>query len=217
MSKKKVVAFDCDGTILDTYNLIQQTFRITFKELFPDLNLTDEEYISFFGPGLHDTFSRYAKSEEDVNYCIERYRYHNIRIMKDYIKCFDGVEDLLKYLKDHNYQIVIVSNKVSNVILYGLELCCLEQYFEHIIGYEMIIPKPDPDGIYQAMKLYDAHTLVFVGDTTIDMKTGVNANVPTIGVTWCKSTKEELYASGATYVIDQPDELIKLLEKENLV
>ena len=60
------------------------------------------------------------------------------------------------------------------------------------------------------------NTLVFVGDTTIDMKTGVNANVPTIGVTWCKSTKEELYASGATYVIDKPDELIKLLEKENL-
>lgn len=216
MSKKKVVAFDCDGTILDTYNLIQQTFRITFNELFPDLNLSNEEYASFFGPGLHDTFSRYAKSEDEVNYCIERYRYHNIRIMKDYIKDFEGIDDLLKYLQDNNYHIVIVSNKVSNVILYGLELCHLEKYFEHIIGYEMIIPKPDPDGIYQAMKLYDVETLVFVGDTTIDMKTGVNASVPTIGVTWCKSTKEELYSSGATYVIDKPDELIKILEEEHL-
>lgn len=216
MGKNKVVAFDCDGTILNTYNLIQQTFKITFKELFPNYEVSKEELESFFGPGLHETFSKYAKTLEEVNHCVDRYRYHNHRIMKDYIECFDGIEEMLIYLKEHGYRVMIVSNKVSSAIQYGLELCHVEEYIENIIGYEMIIPKPDPDGIYQAMKLYDVDNLLFVGDTSIDMKTGVNANVPTVGVTWCKSSKEELFASGATYVIDHPSELIKIIEEENI-
>lgn len=216
MSQNKVVAFDCDGTILNTYNLIQQTFKIVFAELFPDYNVSKEELESFFGPGLHETFGKYAKTDEEIDYCVQRYRYHNHRIMKDYIECFDGVEEMLKYLKEHDYRIIIVSNKVSSAILYGLELCHVEHYIENIIGYEMIIPKPDPDGIYQAMKLYDVSNLLFVGDTNIDMKTGVNASVPTVGVTWCKSSKEELLSSGATYVIDHPSELIKIIEEENI-
>lgn len=216
MNKSKVVAFDCDGTILNTYNLIQQTFKITLKELFPNYNATEEELASYFGPGLHETFSKFSQNIEEINYYIERYRYHNHRIMKDYIECFDGINDMLIYLKEHGYKIIIVSNKISSAVKYGLELCNVDQYFENIIGYEMIKPKPDPDGIYQAMELYDVDNLLFIGDTSIDMKTGVNANVPTVGVTWCKTSKEELFASGATYVIDHPSELIKIIEEENI-
>lgn len=214
--KNKVIAFDCDGTLVNTYKLIQQTFRIAFKELFPNIYVTDEEFESFFGPGLHETFSKYAKTKEEVNYCIERYRYHNHLIMKDYIECFDGIVELLDYLKEHGYNIMIVSNKITSAVKYGLELCNIDKYIEAIIGYEMIIPKPDPDGIYQAMKMYNVDNLLFIGDTSIDMKTGVNANVPTVGVTWCRSKKEELYLAGADFVIDHPLELINILENENI-
>lgn len=213
---KKVVAFDCDGTLINTYNLIQETFKITFKELFPEYPLTSEELESFFGPGLHDTFSKFVKTEEEINYCIDRYRYHNHKIMAKYIESFDGIEELLEYLVKNNYNVAIVSNKISSAVRYGLELCKIDKYIEHIIGYEMIIPKPNPDGIYQAMKLYDVDNLVFVGDTPIDMETGVNASVPTVGVTWCKSTIDQLKNAGATFVINHPSELIKLLEEKNL-
>lgn len=216
MLNRKVIAFDCDGTLLNTYPLIMKTFKIAFDELFPNIEVSEEEFESFFGPGLKDTFGKYVKTDEEIEYCIQRYRYHNHRIMAEYILCFDGIEEMLQDLKERGYNIMIVSNKISSAVKYGLELCHIDQYIEHIIGYEMIIPKPDPDGIYQAMKLYDVDKLLFVGDTSIDMKTGVNANVPTIGVTWCKSTKEQLYASGATFVIDHPSELIDIIEKENI-
>lgn len=216
MQKNKVIAFDCDGTLLNTYNLIQETFKIIFKELFPDYNVTQEELESFFGPGLGETFGKYVNTKEEVDYCISRYRYLNQKIMDKYIECFDGIEDMLIYLKENGYRVMIVSNKVSHAVMQGLVLCHVDQYIEKIIGYEMITPKPDPDGIYQAMKMYDVDTLLFVGDTSIDMKTGVNASVPTVGVTWCKSTKEQLYQAGATYVIDKPSELIEILEKENI-
>lgn len=214
MQKNKVVAFDCDGTLLNTFNLIIETVKITLKELFPDYKPTKEEIESFFGPGLIESFSKYVKTKEEVDYCISRYRYHNQKIMSEYITCFDGIEEMLKYLKEHGYKVLIVSNKVSSAVKQGLVLCNVDKYIESIIGYEMIIPKPDPDGIYQAMKQYDVDKLLYVGDTTIDMQTGVNANVPTVGVTWCKSSKEQLYSAGATYVIDKPSELIDILENE---
>lgn len=217
MQKNRVIAFDCDGTLLNTYNLIQQTFKITFNELFPDYQLSQQELESFFGPGLHETFGHYVNTKEEVNYCIERYRYHNHRIMADYIEVFDGITQMLQELKNKGYNIMIVSNKVSKAIQYGLELCQIEHYIEHIIGYEMITPKPDPDGIYKAKALYNVDNLVFVGDTHIDMETGKNANVPTIGVTWCKSTKDVLLKSGANFVIDHPKELIKVIEENHLL
>lgn len=214
--KNKVIAFDCDGTLVNTYNLIQKTFRITFKELFPDVLVTDQEFESFFGPSLKETFAKYVDTEEKINYCIERYRYHNQKIMAEMIEIFDGIKEMLETLKEEGYKLMIVSNKVGSAVKRSIELCDIDKYIETIIGYEMIIPKPDPDGIYQAMKMYDVENLVFVGDTSIDMETGVNANVPTIGVTWCKSSKEELKNAGATFVIDKPSELIDIIHNNNL-
>lgn len=214
--KNKVIAFDCDGTLVNTYNLIQKTFRITFKELFPDVFITDQKYESFFGPSLKETFAQYVDTEEKINYCIERYRYHNQKIMAEMIEIFDGIEEMLKTLKEEGYRIMIVSNKASQAVKRSVELCNIDKYIEAIIGYEMIIPKPNPDGIYQAMKLYEVDNLLYVGDTTIDMITGLNANVPTIGVTWCKSSKEELLNSGATYVISHPSQLIDIVHSLNI-
>ena len=137
--------------------------------------------------------------------------------MAKYIEAFDGIVEMLEELKQKGYNIMIVSNKVSSAVKYGLELCNVNHYIEHIIGYEMITPKPDPDGIIKAKALYGVDTLVFVGDTHIDMETGKNAKVPTIGVTWCKSTKEVLFQTGADFVIDHPSELIEVIENNNLL
>ena len=212
MLKNKVIAFDCDGTLLDTFKLIEQTVILTFKEKLPEYNISLQEVHAFFGPFLNDSFAKYVSTQEKVDECVETYRQINNKLMPEYISCYDGIKELLEYLKQNGYQIAIVSNKVSPAILYGLELCHIETYIDLIIGAEMIIPKPDPDGINQVRKHFNVQDLIYVGDVKTDIQTGQNAGVPTVGVTWCKTTKEELQLAGATYVIDHPLELIKILE-----
>ena len=43
--------------------------------------------------------------------------------MGKYIKAFPGILDLLKDLKMRNYKIAIVSNKVSDAVKKGLDIC----------------------------------------------------------------------------------------------
>ena len=72
--------------------------------------------------------------------------------------------------------------------------------------------KPDPSGIFLAMNKFNIKDAYMIGDTTTDIQTGLNANIPTIGVTWCVTTKEELLKAKATYVVDHPTQIINILE-----
>ncbi len=53
---------------------------------------------------------------------------------------------------------------------------------------------------------------VFVGDTSIDMKTGRNAGMRTVGVTWGFREADELLEAGAEHIIEEPLQLLEILE-----
>ena len=59
-----VLLFDLDGTVLNTDELIFQSFRYTFKKLLPDYTLSEEELLSFLGPPLRDSFARYLSGDQ---------------------------------------------------------------------------------------------------------------------------------------------------------
>ena len=42
--KNKYIIFDCDGTLLNTYPLIMESFKRTFKNYLPDYLLTEDDY-----------------------------------------------------------------------------------------------------------------------------------------------------------------------------
>ena len=88
-----------------------------------------------------------------------------------------------------------------------------------VIGAEKLSsPKPDPDGIMQVIDSYRLDKVLFVGDTNFDIECGNNAklihpNLKTVGVTWCKTTKEQFEELGADYIIDYPSQLLEVLDK----
>lgn len=98
-NKEYAIIFDCDGTVLDTYQLIIETVYQTFARMLPNYTLTYEEADAFFGPLLADTFSKYAKDKKQLNELIECYRVISNNLMEKYIKSFPGILDLLKDLK----------------------------------------------------------------------------------------------------------------------
>ena len=145
--KNKYIVFDCDGTLVNTYPLIMETFRRTFNDLLPNYQYTKEELNSFFGPSLRKTFSKYFK-EDEVDNVIKYYKSINKELMKDYIYVFEGIVELLNYLKSHDYPISILSNKGYEMLMYGFDLVGLTNYFDIIIGYEQMPEhKPSPAGI----------------------------------------------------------------------
>lgn len=215
-NKNKVIIFDCDGTLVDTFALIEQTVLLTFQKMLPHYPLSLDEAHQFFGPFLNDSFQKYAKNEEEVDRLVACYREMNEELMEKYISSYEGISDLLQQLKKKGYKLAVVSNKVSDAVLKSLQLCGIDMYFDFIVGAEQLKKaKPNPDGIYQVLDYFQTADALMVGDTIIDIQTGQNAHIPTVGVTWCQTTKPTFREEGATYVVDCPKDIIQIVEGMN--
>ncbi len=209
----KLILFDCDGTVLDTFKLIEKVVFKTFEILYPDYQMTLEEAHSFFGPYIVDTLKNYVNTEDELNKALEVYQQCYDELSLEWTTVYDGMIELLEYLKSKDYKIAIVSNKDSKVVLEGLVGCKINQYFDIIVGADLMkYAKPDPCGIYMAMEKFNTKEAYMIGDTTTDIQTGLNAKIPTIGVTWCVTTKEELLKAKADHVVDHPSQIISILE-----
>jgi phosphoglycolate phosphatase len=77
--------------------------------------------------------------------------------------------------------------------------------------------KPAPDMIYIALKEMNLSKdeVIFIGDSDVDMMTATNANIKSIGVTWGYRSKEVLIKHKADYIIDQPKDIIKIINEVN--
>lgn len=213
-SKNKVLVFDCDGTVLDTYELIEHIVLETFKEVNPTYPITLDEAHSFFGPYINDTFTKYAKDEEELNLYIDTYGKYAEKLTAKYIKAYPGIKEALASLKGQGYIICIASNKISKEVYRGLKICGLEKYIDEVIGAELMKEaKPSPDCINQLKKKFKVKKVMMIGDTETDILTGKNASAFTCGVTWCVSTKEDFVKWNADEIVSDPKELIKLGEK----
>ena len=213
-SKNKVLVFDCDGTVLDTYELIEHIVLETFKEVNPTYPITLDEAHSFFGPYINDTFTKYAKDEEELNLYIDTYGKYAEKLTAKYIKAYPGIKEALASLKGQGYIICIASNKISKEVYRGLKICGLEKYIDEVIGAELMKEaKPSPDCINQLKKKFKVKKVMIIGDTETDILTGKNASAFTCGVTWCVSTKEDFVKWNADEIVSDPKELIKLGEK----
>ena len=213
-SKNKVLVFDCDGTVLDTYELIEHIVLETFKEVNPTYPITLDEAHSFFGPYINDTFTKYAKDEEELNLYIDTYGKYAEKLTAKYIKAYPGIKEALASLKGQGYIICIASNKISKEVYRGLKICGLEKYIDEVVGAELMKEaKPSPDCINQLKKKFKVKKVMMIGDTETDILTGKNASAFTCGVTWCVSTKEDFVKWNADEIVSDPKELIKLGEK----
>ena len=57
----------------------------------------------------------------------------------------------------------------------------------------------------------DPSNVVFVGDTNVDILTGVAAGMTTIGVLWGFREEEELRDAGANHIVNNPNEILQVI------
>ena len=108
---KKAILFDLDGTLLNTDLLIKKSFIHTFKKYNPDYTLSEEELLSFLGPSLKNTFSRYVENNQ-VDELIQYYRDYNHKHHEDFVTIYPNVKEMLEYLKKTRFLTWGCDNKI---------------------------------------------------------------------------------------------------------
>ena len=77
--------------------------------------------------------------------------------------------------------------------------------------------KPDPQIVGEAMAAIEGITkeeVVYCGDSDVDMMTGMNAGVRTIGVTWGFRTREEIASYSPWKIVDKAEEITEAILSE---
>lgn len=206
------IIFDLDGTILYTDELIRRTFIKVFEKYQPGYTLSEEELLSFLGPSLQETFSKYFP-DEMFEELLSYYHSYNHSHHEDFVYVYPTVVDTLEDLKNKGYLMAIVTTKLKIAANVGLDIFNLQKYFDVVIGLDDVKrTKPDPEGILTAMNLLGVDKAVYVGDNLTDIQAGKNAGVKTIGVKWSPKGYEHLLALNPDLMIDEMQEIIPYIE-----
>ena len=217
--KKPVVIFDLDGTLVDTKGLIFASFQHTFEKYLPQHTLTQEELQSFLGPTLKESFSKYFeenKIEEILAY--HREWEFDPKNHERYVKEIPHVRETLQYIKENDYDVAIVSNKLQSIIRMNLAQFHLEQYIEVIIGSEDVEAcKPNPMGILKACELlHRTHDdIVYVGDMPSDIKTCKHMGAFSIAYIMEKNKANEMMKEKPCMYITDMMQLISILKEDH--
>lgn len=205
----KLVIFDLDGTLLDTLEDIADSCNHALNECgFPSRTL--DEYRRFVGRGIMNLFrSALPEGHKDED-TVLRVRdafvpYYNIH-KDDKTRPYPGTEELLDALTENGIMLAVASNKYQEATEELVRKHFSRYDFPCILGQREGKPiKPDSGIILEAMERCGAEPdeVVYCGDSDVDMQTGINAGVKTIGVTWGFRTREELAAYHPMLIADE--------------
>jgi len=204
--------FDFDGTLLDTNELIIQTFLSVLGKRYPG-RFTKEDVLHFIGPSLKQTFD--SIDETLTEELIKEYRAWNIEMHDQMAVEFDGVADTLRILKARGIKMAIVSTKRQDIIQRGLKLMGIEDIFEVVIALDDVVnPKPDPEPIVLALNRLNAskEEALMIGDNSHDIEGGHNAGVRTAGVAWTAKGEAYLATFNPTYMLQHITDLLEIVD-----
>jgi phosphoglycolate phosphatase len=220
--KKKAALFDLDGTVADTLESIAYSANLTLEAL----GLTKrpiEEYNYYAGDGADALVMRVLKaacgSDEKAEALFSDAKAKYKEVFEKYcmyhVKPFDEVIEMLDGLKVQGIKIGVLSNKPHDRAVVVVSELFGEEYFDLVCGQKEGIPrKPDPSGARIMLKEFgvEPEECLYVGDTNVDMQTGKNTGMFTVGVLWGFRDREELENNKADAIITHPLELLDYVD-----
>lgn len=216
--KKPIILFDFDGTLLDTEPVVQHGIKEVIKNHDPSIEITDDMANSFVGPPLTETFGRFFK-EDMIQDLIDEYRTLSNAMHKTHVKPIANALEVLEALKAQGYTLGVVSSKIKKTIYFGMDMFDMRKYFDVVLGVDDVKDhKPSPEGIFKACELLGVShdSVIYVGDTAIDVATGTNAGVYTVALMSNPTRNAELKKANPNQLITDLNELLVILEKEDV-
>ena len=201
--------FDLDGTLIDSIELIMESFRHTMRTHLGRVP-ADERWRAGFGRPLQAQLARFAERETDVEAMAATYRVHNREHHDRLVRPYAGIREALDTLRHQDATLAIVTSKTRDLAWRGLRHCGLDEFFEVLIGVDDVTEfKPHPAPVLAALDRVDADPVstVFIGDSPHDVESGYAAGVRTAAVRWGPFAAESFAAKAPHYWLEQPADI----------
>jgi phosphoglycolate phosphatase len=218
-----VVAFDLDGTLVDSVADIAAALNIALRER-GRAPVGVDEVRRLVGHGARNLCARAwaasapergpvtdpaAVADDVVDELLGAFRAHYARDLATLTRPFDGIPAALDALRAAGVVVVVTTNK-PGVLARPLVEALLPGRCAAVIGPDDVGGrlKPDPAMVRAAAVAGGSDVVCFVGDSAVDIDTARAAGVPVVGVAW-GLRPDEVRDPGrpVDVVVDHPDEL----------
>ncbi|ATF90734.1 Phosphoglycolate phosphatase [Cedecea neteri] len=216
--KIRGVAFDLDGTLIDTALGLSQAVDLALYAL--ELPVAGEDrVVTWIGNGADIMMQRALKwslkdKEPDLaqlNMARKLFDRYYAETVEEGSFLFPGVAATLAALKEKGLPLAVVTNKPTPFVTPLLEDLGIAQYFQTIIGGDDVKEKkPHPEALYKVMETLGlaADELLFVGDSRNDIQAAKAAGCPSVGLTWGYNYGEAIGLSNPDVVFDRFADLL---------
>lgn len=205
----KVIIFDFDGTIADTFDAIARItnrlavefgYKTVSEEDIAKLrNLTSRQIINQSGISIFKLPFFLKKVKTELN--------NEIQIVKPVA----GIKEVLIDLTNQGNQLVIItSNSHENVNIF-LRNNDLINLFSFVCSASTLFGKNKIINNFIKQHNINFSQVIYVGDETRDIDAAKRSNIKVVGVSWGFNSKEVLAKQNPDFLIDQPKELLEVI------
>ncbi|WP_419766334.1 MAG: HAD family hydrolase [Arcobacter sp.] len=210
----KSLIFDLDGTLINSLlDIALSMNNVLKKHNYPSHEI--EKYNYFVGDGalvLVKNAMPDNSNEEEIKKVLKSFIEQYEQNTHNNTFAYEGIYEMLEKTESLNIKKAVLSNKPHKFTLKYMENLFNNFNFHEIHGQKVDIPKkPNPTMAIQiATKLNtNLEDMIFIGDTSTDIKTAKNANMKSIGVAWGFRPIEELKEAGADFIAHKPMDIVE--------
>jgi phosphoglycolate phosphatase len=217
-----LVIFDLDGTLIDSRLDLVHSVNAALRHIGRD-PLPDEVIASYVGDGAPILIQRALGGEavdeaivrQGLQFFLSYYREHKL----DHTTVYAGIQGSLAAIQRGSNgmprKMAVLSNKPVGPSRAIVEALGLGPFFAQVYGGNSFSSKkPDPEGARQLLKELGVRPeqAVIVGDSHVDVETGRNAGMWSVGVSY-GFAPHTLQEPPPDVLVDSPHELAEVFAR----
>ena len=218
MKRYSLIAFDLDGTLLDSKDGIASAFNASLKACrYPEVDPAQVHHL--IGLPLDVMYAQiFNRTVSQVEFARLLAAYADVYQDQvfDMTTVMPGAAKLLEALNHRGVRLTVATSKGPSTAKL-LDHLGLRRHFALVVTRDMVAhPKPHPDMLHYTLKTLaiKPHESLMVGDTIYDMEMGQSAAVDTCGITHGSHDREKLMAVSPTYIVDSYSEILDLIGRQ---
>lgn len=204
------VLFDFDGTIVDTSELVIKSFQYTLAPYLGRV-VAPEEVYPYFGVPLKDGLAAFVPDR--LTEMLPVYRRFSADKFDSLVRLCPGVREGLERLRQAGIKLGVVTSRVRDTTLYGLQLFDLTSFFPVVVTAEDVAShKPGPEPVRRGLELLgvEAGAAAMIGDSPHDIQAARAAGVTSVAAGWSRVPREQLLAAAPEVLVDTMAEFVDL-------